>query len=440
MKEKHLEDWYKESFEGLSETPPPDMWGGIAEGLQGTNSSKRKAGYWRTSGLLILLLVPAYFVYQAFDAPVEKDVATVASYSAMAQNAVKTNSFMPSTSLVVAGESNNEHQSIKESKATANTKVTTTKADNALTAKTVVKSSSKSTPANHKVVARKQRNANRKKQRTTTKVVSISHTTVGIAHNKKGNVLTMNAVPIRFPNVFTKSRETLAMRNIGDKDDYVSTSNDRVLPQGYYAGVTGSYSSLWGLNHDTFNGFDKDENVSNELDFGVDFGVYGGININDKWGIQSEFLFKKNQGQNFSEQIEGHTVNTTISLDYFQLNAQYVRKWAKVGKTNHARSINLLAGPYVGYLMNATRTRDDDSFEDGFAFMDFDFGIDLGLEYQYYCCKNWSISGGLETALGFVNVYAGDGKVPRDFNRTRNFSIGAKLGLTYHFQQTTKVK
>ena len=85
MKNEPLNDWYKETFETLSEEPPIDVWQGIEAGVQDTpeveetpvvtlDQSKKGRVWLRVAAVLSILLVGTFVALTVFkDAPVQPE-------------------------------------------------------------------------------------------------------------------------------------------------------------------------------------------------------------------------------------------------------------------------------------------------------------------------------------------------------------------------------
>jgi len=89
-------------------------------------------------------------------------------------------------------------------------------------------------------------------------------------------------------------------------------------------------------------------------------------------------------------------------------------------------SLNLIAGPYYSTLELVQRTEDRVVLTHKNEYLDYDFGLNVGLEYDVYFSPNLAASGGLNTSVGLANIYQG-----ARADKTNNLSFGASLSIKY---------
>ncbi len=103
---------------------------------------------------------------------------------------------------------------------------------------------------------------------------------------------------------------------------------------------------------------------------GFHFGPYVSIGITDKFALQPELLYST-QGA----EISANNVTSSESLSYINLPI--------MAKIYVANGFNIQVGPYVGVLLNFDSESDDTSVAAGVDYKGFDYGVGLGLAYEF---------------------------------------------------------
>ncbi len=464
MKNDSLNNWYKDSFESLSEVPAPEAWDNIAEAL---DAAKPAAGggfkkiYWVSALAFLIGMGSMYLINEALqEDPVvqqmaEANIATpIPSNDGPAVEAiapVNNNASIPTNNAVEMpvesndtepGLNNNAQQrnanAVAQQQATlathptANTGRVASSAQHSTSVKPTNNNTTQPTGASIPVLV----NA-----LTTIEEEDVDlfvTNTADVEENGLANTteeeeketlerLTMQAMPAMVWE--SNSPELLTPRDIPGGSKMIPFEQQG-MPLGFYAGVTATYNKVWALNYDTYKAADPNTSTQNINRYGLDYGLSFGYNLSDKAAIQSDVLIDRSRGQIIENTMEGATTRHEMTLNYSQINLLYKKKLPKLVARN-ASSFNIMAGPYAGYLKQATRLDDGVSSDVKDHYTTFDFGAELGLEYEVYVQRKLGISFGARSAISGNNIFAGTQKIPRDFNTTRNLSLGANFGLKY---------
>jgi hypothetical protein len=208
--------------------------------------------------------------------------------------------------------------------------------------------------------------------------------------------------------------------------------DDETVPQGFFVGAAITVSEVWALNYETYDGWDKESLSVNNTKVGSDLSILAGLNISDTRGVQAELSLFKSRGQSNSTYVDGEYVTTDLHLLYSQINFLFKRRHSRyLFRDKVPTSISVLAGPYLAHLRGASATLNGQGSDVQNQYMNYDFGVDFGLEYDLHVLDKWAVSASVRGSAGLVNVFAGNSKIPRDFDRTRNLSLGAQIGVKY---------
>jgi len=422
MKEGNLKKWYKKSFDSLSGSPSADVWKGIASSLDEIDKNRTALRLSRYYGLSAIVLVGiigiSVFVNQSIDNDTQISNISEAGFvndhqKLFAYNGNSQTSFMFDPQLF---------------------------GKQVLTGKRPAKDTS---PPSHAAS-----DLQTKINPLVTGDEEFSVHTTGVQHlgaapliNTDGNDLGIAgdeeqtakiiSMPLRVVGAIpglsgspSLPDNLLVQQEIASEYSVVKKN---FLPRGFYVGFTYSYNNLWSLNRDTYDGFKSSQTTKNVALFKSSHGIVAGYNISDQSGVQAEIISNSSQGQNHKIYDEDKYIQREIILNYSRINLLYKRKCAKLGIGGlFPVSLNLVAGPYYANLEVVQRTEGDEILTETNEFLDYDLGINLGLEYDVYFSRNLAVSGGLNTSIGLVNIYQGTGN-----NKTNNLSFGASIGVKY---------
>lgn len=121
-----------------------------------------------------------------------------------------------------------------------------------------------------------------------------------------------------------------------------------------------------------------------------------------------------------------------IDLNYLSLAALYTSSW-KLGQYSRF-AFNTEIGIIAGFNTNKDVFFNDervDYLENGYG--KIDAGVIMGASISTRLSNHWSLSTGLNSQIGLINVFNGNETIPSDFFRTTTQSIGLNIGLVRRF-------
>lgn len=198
--------------------------------------------------------------------------------------------------------------------------------------------------------------------------------------------------------------------------------------RGFYVGATGSYNQVSLLEYG--NQFKGTRPIQPSLKFGLARGVKMGYNFSNSFGIEAEYVYNAEQGQNYVMSEDGEIVQKTLSLSYDLIPVVAKVKVGRVSKiTNQPIVLNYTAGVQYGILRDARMPQDkryEESAEE--LFKPNDFSLVLGLEYDIHVQENLIVSAG---ARGTFSNDISTHIEPLDDYAKRNFVFGLRAGISY---------
>jgi hypothetical protein len=156
--------------------------------------------------------------------------------------------------------------------------------------------------------------------------------------------------------------------------------------------------------------------------------VAAGYKFNRRNGVKLAMLLNNQK----SLQVSTETDERSISLNYLSIGALYTSSW----QVGHSRrlSLNTEAGLLAGIstkndvLFNTERI---DYLEEGYS--RFDAGVIFGASLSTKLNDHWSLSTGVNSQVGIVNIFKGTDAIPADFFKTSTQSISLNIGLIRNF-------
>ncbi len=157
---------------------------------------------------------------------------------------------------------------------------------------------------------------------------------------------------------------------------------------------------------------------STALIWGFSAAVSGEHYLNDSWGIRTKVIYDpKGWSGGFIQDNTKTVTDVTYSLNY--ITVPVTLGWHFGREKNWYAN----AGPYVGFLLNATDSYTHSDLKSHFN--STDGGLDLGLGIKFPIAKKLKVFFEYDGQLGFANVLANssDGAVME----RANFSVGLKF-------------
>lgn len=162
-----------------------------------------------------------------------------------------------------------------------------------------------------------------------------------------------------------------------------------------------------GLNSSNFGGDSDTETI-----FGYHFGPYISIGMGEKFALQPELLYST-QGA----EVTADNVSNEQNLSYLNLPI--------MAKVYLAEGLNFQFGPYIGVLLNFDSNTDDNSASVSVDYKGFDYGVGLGLAYEFD--SGFNFGGRYNFGLADVSDFDADAtgiEIDGRTNRVLQFFLG----------------
>ena len=406
MKDENLKQWYKKSFNDLSGSPSSDVWKNVVSSL-GEKDKKRITAmlsrYIGVASVVLLLGTVGFFVFNSQTTSVSLPKVTE-EHILSANNPVQA--ILAGNILESAFRDRTEHYLPSDAGHLPGEVIGGEPSVNSVRDQQFIEHPWKNTGINSYHIK------DEDKHLVQLTIMSLK---------------TIDEIPGREPSHFLSANLLVQKKS---SSEYQAMHKD-ILPRGFYAGFTYSYNSLLALNQDTYDGYRSSSPTKNIALFRSSYGLIVGQNISDHSGFQAEMILNSRQGQKHKLHDGNSFIQREIILNYSRVNLLYKRKYSRLGVAGlFPISFNLIAGFYYANLEVLQRTENNELLTHKSEFLDYDFGINLGLEYDVYFLGNLAVSGGVSTSVGLVNIYK-DNKIPNGYNPTHNLSFGANIGFKY---------
>lgn len=199
------------------------------------------------------------------------------------------------------------------------------------------------------------------------------------------------------------------------------------------AGLTTIFKSTSLINQKTLDGLKPESLNSSEFVFFPEAGISLNYSLNRRWMIQADGFFTSNTGQRYKEYLYGHYSSEKITLKYSTIALSFKHRFLLNNRPAPGSSINISAGSYFSVLRKASQKINSDLENIKSQYEPFDFGVQMGSEFEVQISDQLSFAPGLFLSFGFPNIYKGTDIIPGYLIRTHNGSAELRFSLFYHF-------
>lgn len=175
-----------------------------------------------------------------------------------------------------------------------------------------------------------------------------------------------------------------------------------------YAQTTLSIGLRGGLNFANFAG----DNVNTDARTGINFGAFGTYSVKETFGITAEINYA---------QKGARTSNSKLNVNYLEIPVLFSFFF---GQGNLRPK--LMAGPYIGLLMNSDIEINNTKFKSADLYNDTDFGAAVGGGLHYRVGDGQWLYLDARYGLGLSDVTKASGNV---YNRVFSINIGFSVGM-----------
>jgi hypothetical protein len=378
MERNSFKYWYKKSFESIDEMPPKNVWNNINSELNKIDADRRKkrlAIYIPSTLLLIALSLLFVKRYNPVYSPVSLVNTTPINFE------------------------EDDTFDLKQTQTLAIGKIAEqTNTEKFLLANEPSKNNTTNPPENFEKKEQQDLYLNKKDAQL-----------ISFTYN--------NLLPFSLPNVSI----------INEK----STSKTSA----FLAGVGYSFSNSTLLNHALFRGLDANSLVMMHNYTQHNFSFIGGYHINNKYTLTARIGIANSSGQKLSTYIEGNYTTSELTLNYHKLSVGIDKKLS-----TYLNPIREIAPLYLNSSIFISKITSVEMSQSNYTknilssnYSAFDAGVSFALSAQVSVTNKLKLIPQIETSVGLVNVFKGDGYIPKHFNKTQSLSISPGLLLSYSF-------
>ncbi|MBL4658391.1 MAG: hypothetical protein JKX73_10345, partial [Flavobacteriales bacterium] len=165
--------------------------------------------------------------------------------------------------------------------------------------------------------------------------------------------------------------------------------------------------------------------------YAASYGLVANYDFNYKNALSTEFYINAKAEQDYGVYIEGLYFDKSIELNYSKVTLLYQRNILQFSKVIPSR-YTVKAGGYWGFLKTKRKYYNDKIVSSSESYTDMDYGVKLAIGQEKEL-SSIVLGYGLNSEYGFKNIFAGNDRVPADFNETHTFNVGGYINLKYKF-------
>ncbi len=216
---------------------------------------------------------------------------------------------------------------------------------------------------------------------------------------------------------------------------------------GIHFGPLYRYNSTFIINQNTYGEFEWNSELNYQMTYGNSYGVNFGYDFSTNFGIQVEWIFHSQKGQNYSDRINKKHIRREVDFSYTEVPVLIKYKLSRMTKKN-PNVTNLVVGVQYEYLKNATIK----IYEKGVNVSRFyeqtgnplerfnrdQVGLVFGWEQDFYCSRNVFFTLGGRGAFSLFDINHRNYSINKfkvveneNFGQSHNFTFGLTASINY---------
>jgi len=215
--------------------------------------------------------------------------------------------------------------------------------------------------------------------------------------------------------------------------------------RGFYAGANTSITNVWILDRVALH----ETNFNYSITSGYTYGLQGGYNFSDNFGLEAGLTINARDGQNYTLNINNVTPeNKSVVLNYTEIPIIAKFKIPQIASfTGMPLVLNINVGASYGYLRYARTFEDGDRTGSRDQYPNNQLNVLAGFNYDIYTHHPYSFSFGFMAEYGVNTVDNGGSQnsataaaLPlsqyangSDFNMPHNLTLGLTVAVNYNF-------
>jgi len=192
------------------------------------------------------------------------------------------------------------------------------------------------------------------------------------------------------------------------------------------------YNSIWILNAQTFNGFNKNKLEQTNFTFGDEHILFVNFSKPGKIAFRAEVGLAK-YGRDISDFYNGELVNTTDVLKYIEFNLLAKKSYSLIKQKSI--KTHLIAGLGFGSLKNSNRKVKSTltNFSEAIVtdYNQHNLSLVIGTQIDIKISKKIYAPLSLRYKHGLVNIGSGKSTIPAHLLKTKTSALGVFAGLGY---------
>ena len=249
----------------------------------------------------------------------------------------------------------------------------------------------------------------------------------GFEQIEKHNIDYFN-IPSISPKVLKNSENYFVKNSLAEKQEL---NHSYYKLKGLYVGLIGSVNTVWILNQNTYGQWGKYE-LAYKVKLGYSYGGLIGYDIGNRFGIQLEYHYRSQQGQDYQDRIKRKNYTRLVNLQYENIPLIFKVKIPTISKEfDRPASVNFIFGAQYSILKYANQKVNNQEIEISERFNRSDLALIIGLEYNAYITNRLFFSAGLRGTFGVMDINAKDWENANGTKSSTNSAVGVNVGLNY---------
>lgn len=207
------------------------------------------------------------------------------------------------------------------------------------------------------------------------------------------------------------------------------------MPKGLHLGAFGTINNTWILSPETL-AKNPDGNLVHKLDFGTAYGLSGGFDFTEHFGLQLEWVINSTQGQKFdnfrpsTKLQKSEPAANQVNLRYTQVPVLLKYRFNRLSaRTQQPISISTALGLQYSRLKSSSSEVNSHSFNHD-VMQVHNWGWVAGIDMDLYVTPNYFFSLGLRGSV----TAAGRAFIPTP-QTTNHLLIGVRVGMSYRMSE-----
>ena len=211
------------------------------------------------------------------------------------------------------------------------------------------------------------------------------------------------------------------------------TSRENSCQNHWYYGIGVSANRTW-LNDNRLKRASEGSQLFNAIATNnLSIKLNAGLEINQNWGIHTDFVFLGSIGQSYGEYINGKYLQGNVNVDYNGVQLALKRTLPSLFNQGNSLSKNLLIGGYLSHIYKVTQnekvfiSNDREQRLISNLYKSYDVGIWGGIEMFYNLNDAYQLGTIIQYKQGLNNIYKGTDQIPAYLRKTNTSELSISV-------------